>query len=161
MYLARGGQEWQPELAAQVLRLLPALQRLQFRFAFDDEHPPTDLLGTLLSRQASMDAASVAAAAEAGVALLQTRDGGLGTAPVLASLRHLALIHPPRSVIPPTAHLPDALSTMTQARVRLGGNASCPAPPRAPPARPPPHPPRAPPPHLLHPPAHPPSTKRS
>ena len=35
--------------------------------------------------------------------------------PILQQLRHLALIFPPRSVIPPTANLPDCLSTLTQA----------------------------------------------
>lgn len=93
----------------------PACQPVQIRFSFDDEHPPSDLLGTLLPRRVSLDAAAAAAAAEAGVAL-PLSGGALAAAPVLASLRHLALVHPPRSVIPPTAHLPDALSTMTQAR---------------------------------------------
>ncbi|KAI7844570.1 hypothetical protein COHA_001928 [Chlorella ohadii] len=40
VYLAKGSEDWQPAVAAAVLRQLPALQRLQFRFSFDDEQTP-------------------------------------------------------------------------------------------------------------------------
>lgn len=124
--LARGSDEWQVDIAAQTLRLLPALERLQIRFSFDDEEPPQDLLGTLLPRRlsVSLDAATVAAAAEAGMALPL---GMPAVPPILRNLLHLALIFPPRSVIPPTAHLPETLSTLTQVRVWIasGWAAGC------------------------------------
>lgn len=40
VYLGKGGDDWQPAVAASVVRHLPALQHLQFRFSFDDEQPP-------------------------------------------------------------------------------------------------------------------------
>ncbi|PSC76901.1 Leucine-rich repeat-containing 40 [Micractinium conductrix] len=101
VFLARGGEDWQPWVAACVLQQLPSLERLQFHFSFDDEEPPQDLLQLLLLPDAAAAALGGAAAA-----------AGLG--PGLPTLNHLALVYPPRSVIPPTSPLPDALSTMTQ-----------------------------------------------
>ncbi|PRW58407.1 nuclear pore complex NUP50A-like isoform X1 [Chlorella sorokiniana] len=101
--LAKGSEDWQPAVAAAVLRQLPALQRLQFRFSFDDEQTPQDLVGLLL--QLPQQPA------------LPLPVGGVPPQPpppILRQLRHLALIFPPRSVIPPTANLPDCLSTLTQ-----------------------------------------------
>lgn len=91
VYLGRGAADWQPMAAVHVLRRVPSLARLQFRFSFDDEQQPQDLVGELL-RPAP------------GAAL-----------PALRHLRHLALVFPPRSIVPPTAHLPDCMSTLTQA----------------------------------------------
>lgn len=39
--------------------------------------------------------------------------------PGMPQLQHLALVFPPRSVIPPTAALPDALSTLTRVSAGL------------------------------------------
>ncbi len=38
--LSRGAADWQPAVAAGVLRELPALRRLQIRFSFDGEVGP-------------------------------------------------------------------------------------------------------------------------
>lgn len=103
VYLCRGGADWQPAAAARTLHRLPSLQRLQIRFSLSEEAPPQDLVSLLLlPRPAPL--APAAAAAAAG----------------LQQLRHLALIYPIRSVVPPTEALPDAMSTLTQ----VGG---CPA----------------------------------
>lgn len=96
VYLACGGADWGAPDAAEVLRKLPALQRLHFRFSFDDEHPPQDLLNVMLRP-------------------------GPPPPPVLSQLRHLAVVWTPRSVIPPSSHLPAAMATMTQAGGRGGG----------------------------------------
>lgn len=101
VYLGRGGEGWQPAVAARALSRLPALARLEFRFSFDYEDPPQDLLGELL---------------------LRPLRGVPGAAPPLRQLSHLALVFPPRSVSPPTAHLPDSLSELTQAG---GGGGAC------------------------------------
>ncbi|KAL4421989.1 hypothetical protein ABPG77_011012 [Micractinium sp. CCAP 211/92] len=95
--LSRGAADWQPAVAAGVLRELPALRRLQIRFSFDGEEPPEGLLSLLLP---SGPAAAPGAAMDARLGMPQ--------------LQHLALIFPPRSVLPPTAPPPDALSTLTQ-----------------------------------------------
>ena len=77
--------------------------------AFPPFAPPLqDLLQLLLLPDAAAAALGGAAAA-----------AGLG--PGLPTLNHLALVYPPRSVIPPTSPLPDALSTMTQVLQGGGG----------------------------------------
>ena len=70
---------------------------------------PQDLVGLML-RQAAPSPTAIALAAEAGIAVPPASP----PPPLLRSLRHLALIFPPRSVVPPSAHLPDSLSLMTQ-----------------------------------------------
>ena len=70
-------------------------------------HPPTrpsqDLVGLLLHAQQAAQLPPMAGPPQSS------------PPPILQQLRHLALIFPPRSVIPPTANLPDCLSTLTQA----------------------------------------------
>jgi hypothetical protein len=102
VFLARGGDAWQPTAAARVLGLLPALARLQFRFSFGEEAPPQDLLSVLLAPQPRQ----LSAAAPPAVALL----------PSLRQLEHLSLVYPIRNVVPPTERLPAALSELTQVR---------------------------------------------
>ena len=95
VYLARGGDDWQPEAAATALSLLPSLKRLQIRFSLGEDEGPEQLLSLLLPPPPPplSDAQEVA-----------------GSLPALC---HLALIYPVRSMMPPTQPLPCTMSMLT------------------------------------------------
>ena len=104
MYLARGGDDWQPEAAACTLPLLPVLRLLEFRFSFDEEEPPQNLPSLLLLPQPRPGVPLLPPPPQQPPSLHHLRQ----------QLQHLVLVFPIRSVIPPTEHLPDEMSTLVQ-----------------------------------------------
>jgi hypothetical protein len=104
VYLARGGDNWQPEAAACTLPQLPALRLLEFRFSFDEEEPPQNLPSLLLLPQPGPGLPLLPPLQQQPPSLHHLRQ----------QLQHLVLVFPIRSVIPPTEQLPDEMSTLVQ-----------------------------------------------